>query len=522
MKKGVLLARVSTPRQEKEGLSLEEIQLPHMRRYAEQEGIVIVKEFTFSETADDKMRKKFHEMITFAKRHPDVQAVIAYRVDRITRNYRDAVVCDDLRKDYDKELHFVYDRLVIRKDSTGREISDWDTKVYLAKQQINRLRDDAIESCRSQLRMGKRPGKAPIGYLNVVLPGGGKDILPDPGRKHYIAEVFSLYAAGAHSVSSVVAHAEKHGWTTAEGCRIRPTTIYSILNNPFYTGFMRHNGKLYPHKYEKLISRELFDRCRSIRAERFERGNYKPKYKPFCYRGLITCGYCGVVIGLDTKKQGRIRYVQCSKNRDRSCPQPRLHEDLLDNQILSNLIPKLTIPLRSYPQVFHIVMEALNADNQSRHDRIANAGKQLDRSKALIMEAYRDWKGGRISAEHYERLAREEDATQEKLAAQLEDQVQPPSGFFASVEYLLDLLKRLPELYRRSNSCQKLEWHRLMFSNVRLKDKKLLWELKSPFDAVFSCSSRSVWYPLAEDLRTNWKETELLVSTIRKLEEDAE
>ena len=73
--KAVILARVSTKRQEEEGLSLEEIQLPQLRKYAEDKGFEVVKEFVFSESADRKIRKQFFGMIDFVKSHDDVKAI---------------------------------------------------------------------------------------------------------------------------------------------------------------------------------------------------------------------------------------------------------------------------------------------------------------------------------------------------------------------------------------------------------------------------------------------------------------
>ena len=53
-------------------------------------------------TAIDKyvyciVQKRFDEMIKYVKDNPDIVAIVTYRVDRITRNYRDAVLIDDLR-----------------------------------------------------------------------------------------------------------------------------------------------------------------------------------------------------------------------------------------------------------------------------------------------------------------------------------------------------------------------------------------------------------------------------------------
>jgi len=110
--KAVILARVSTARQEKEGLSLKEIQLPVLRDYAEKKDLDVEREFVFSESADNKIRKKFDEMVRYVKSNSDITTIIAYRVDRITRNFRDAVLIDDLRLNYNKEIHFVYDHIL--------------------------------------------------------------------------------------------------------------------------------------------------------------------------------------------------------------------------------------------------------------------------------------------------------------------------------------------------------------------------------------------------------------------------
>ena len=75
--RAVILARVSTARQEEEGLSLDN-QLQTLRDYAARNEIEVVKEFRFSESADRKIRKKFLEMVDFIRQHSEVKAIIAY------------------------------------------------------------------------------------------------------------------------------------------------------------------------------------------------------------------------------------------------------------------------------------------------------------------------------------------------------------------------------------------------------------------------------------------------------------
>jgi len=78
MKKAVILARVSTLRQEKEGLSLQDIQLPILRDYAKDNDLEVVREFVFSESADRKIRTKFNEMIAYHQIDKKTGEIIAY------------------------------------------------------------------------------------------------------------------------------------------------------------------------------------------------------------------------------------------------------------------------------------------------------------------------------------------------------------------------------------------------------------------------------------------------------------
>jgi len=115
--KTIIFARVSTKRQETEGLSLEEIQLPRAKEYAKTNGLNVIKTFKISETGSEyKARNKFQEMVSFAKKNK-VTDIVSFRVDRITRNFRDSVLIDELRTKHKVKLHFIDDRLVLSQES---------------------------------------------------------------------------------------------------------------------------------------------------------------------------------------------------------------------------------------------------------------------------------------------------------------------------------------------------------------------------------------------------------------------
>lgn len=46
--------------------------------------------------------------------------------------------------------------------------------------------------------------------------------------------------------------------------------IIRILQNPFYKGKFRHNGKLYTHYYERLVEKDVWEKCQ-IRLKHYRK-----------------------------------------------------------------------------------------------------------------------------------------------------------------------------------------------------------------------------------------------------------
>lgn len=95
----------------------------------------------------------------------------------------------------------------------------------------------------------------------------------------------------------------------------------------------------------------------------------------------------------------------------------------------------------------------------------------------------------------YDQIVSEEEVRQAMWEEELANFDEPDESLIVSSEYLLALLNRLPELYEDSKDDEKLEWHKIIFSNTSLEQEKLHWELNKPFDAVHSCSKSGVWLP---------------------------
>ncbi len=485
MIKAVILARVSTKRQEMEGLSLKEIQLPFLQKYAIEKEFDVVREFVYSETADYKIRKKFNEVIEFVKTNTDVKVILCFRVDRATRNYRDAVLIDDLRLEYDKEIHFVYDHLVINKKSVGRDIQDWDLKVFLAKQTINRLKEDAITSASYMLHNGLWPVNAPFGYRNITKEDKKKWIIIEPIEAEIVKKIYEWYSTGAFSMLEI-----KYKLKEVFIRDFSKGMVDKILKNSFYHGIMVYSGQKYPHKYECIISMELYDKVQQIKAG-YNKKHFKFAGLPYQYRGLIRCNDCGCMITPE-KHKGHI-YYHCTQYKGKHNAK-WLREEEITNQF-SNLFKKIQIPTEVLGDITNTLRQSHKDKSYFVNNLLEEHQKGYKKYEERIEKMYEDKLDGSITEDYYNNKREEYRAKQHELQGKMAKLTTADEDYYITADYLLQLSNRAYELFQSSEVQEKRQLLKLILQNLRLNGSSVDYDLIKPFDKIFFYASRQQWLP---------------------------
>ena len=126
-----------------------------------------------------------------------------------------------------------------------------------------------IASLRNRIKMslkylwedGTWTFKAPIGYKNYRDKKGQPQIKVDPNMG---TKVFNLFKARTYGLSlsqleKYMAKQPNMGRPRSKTYIFKKRQISRILHNPFYTGTMVINNVAYPHRYPKIVSKELFD-----------------------------------------------------------------------------------------------------------------------------------------------------------------------------------------------------------------------------------------------------------------------
>jgi site-specific DNA recombinase len=480
--KAIILSRVSTKEQE-EGHSIA-AQRQRLIDYCARKGLVVIRTFEIVESSTRGERKDFTAMLDFAKAQREMVAIVADAVDRFQRSFKESVLIDELIRREQVELHFYRENMVIGKGASSTDILRWDFSVMGAKSYVLNLSENVRRSLEFKRRKGEWGGKAPLGYLNQRDPHNRSVLIHDPERAYLVRMLFEEYAKGCFSISGdLVEMAREWGLRnkSRKGGLLSASQIQHILMNPFYYGEMRIKGALYPHGYPPLITRQLFDRCEAVRLGSSRPTATRYSEKPFLFRGLIKCATSERTVTCDLKK-GRHVYLICRDPEDPSkklfVPESEVLEQVLavfrSIKIPGKLLDALLVHMRTShaaEQMFHgDAIAALRGKYDKLQEKLATLlDMRLDKS---------------ITQSDYDKKARELKERQTEIGLRIEQHQQGDGDYRTTLESLISLASRAAELFEGSKPEQKRELIAFVFSNLRLRGKKLDFSLRSPFDLM--------------------------------------
>jgi site-specific DNA recombinase len=507
--KAVILARVSTQEQE-EGHSID-AQIRRLEEYCVRKGLDVLKTFRIIESSTRGNRKEFQEMIEYIKSQKEPVALIADAVDRVQRGFKESVMLDELRRQEKVLLHFLREGIVLDKDAKSSDIMMWDFAVMGAKTYVLAISDNVKRSIEFKIRNGEWIGPAPVGYLNDTdTETGKKNVVQDPVRASLIKKTFELHSTGNYSLNQLAKIMREKGLTNSTRSEIPATRTFIdyILKNPFYYGEMRIKGQLYKHKYEPIITKWLFDKCEEVRQS-WHKKPFKHGSKPFVFRGLVKCAYCGCTISSDRKKD-KYTYLYCTQHRGK-CGALRVREEVVSEQI-RDVLKSLQIP----QDLLIDFKEQLRTTNETEYkfhqEAIRETMRKIEKIKARVKQLYMDKLDKRITDEEYDTFHKDFRSEQDKLEVELAMHSNADKEFYITITNLLDISTRAFELYESSKLDQKRQLLNFMFSNLKLEGKKLVFNLKRPFDVLAGLTKTQDWLPGSDSNGQHAPYTYLLIT----------
>lgn len=139
------------------------------------------------------------------------------------------------------------------------------------------------------------------------------------------------------------------------------------------------------------------------------------------------------------------------------------------------------------------VRKSLKCDNADiivqKNTLTAQINKNADKKSKLTDLLIDD----RISQEAYSEKMSEIDAEQAKLKSMLAACTESGKTAEITTDYILDIAARASELFKSSKVEQKRALLNLLLSNCVLKDGKVLYSMKKPFDILMNMNGNPIW-----------------------------
>lgn len=490
--KAVILARVSSKEQE-EGHSIR-AQIHRLEEYCARNDLHVIRTFEIIESSTKGDRRKFMDMLKFATTQGETVAVVADKVDRTQRRISEIPLFEGNIASGKIELHFRTEGYVINKESQSHAKLMWGMNVLLAQAYTDSLSDNVKRSIDHKLRNGEWIGPAPVGYKNMTDPNTEKKtVVIDKERAYLVRRVFEEYATGAYSMVMIAKKAREWGLRnkSKSGAPLSRSQIHQMIHNPFYHGEMRVNGQLYPHKYERIIDINLFDKCQQV-IKGYNKQPFVYKGKEFIFRGLVKCANCGCAYSGERKK-GKYVYMRPTKSKG-ECDCVPLNEEVFLDEV-RKVFKSIQMPRPMLEGIKDELKKMAASKREFHADSIDGVQREFNATQRKL-EALLDVRlEGSITRKEYDEKAYKLKQRQHELNAQMERYTKADQRFANTASALFEVASRAYDLFESSEIEQKRQLINFVVPNFAVRGKNLEYSIRKPFDQMAHLGKSEEWLP---------------------------
>jgi site-specific DNA recombinase len=495
VKRAVIYLRVSSAGQVKTDYDPEGLSIPAQReacqRHAERLGAVVTREYVEPGVSGGSLLKRaaFRKMIDETRELRDVDYVIVWSVSRWARNQEDHWVARGMITNAGAKLLSVKEP--IGEDTSHGIMLEGVMAAVAASRRIE-ISEEVKRGIKRKVEVGGTHGRTPIGYLNVreQLPQGGevRTVTIDTNRAPIIRWAFETYATGLYSLADMAVLLEARGLRTRGNRRHGPKPlslprVHEMLCNPYYAGFITHNGHTYKGRHERLVSQDLYDEVQAVLRTHNHSGERDRRHQHYL-KGTIRCGTCAsrLVYSRHKGNGGFYEYFVCPRNQRRECPQGYQPVDLVEAAIEEHYAT-VAFSEAERQEIRRTITDDLN-------DRVATSQQEIDsyqrvlqevreRERKLLHMHYEDRISGELFDNEQASLRREcqdAEAVIARLNVSYED-------VLATLELALEIINDdLHDLYLRANDTIRRLINQAIFKALYVCDETITaTELSGPF-----------------------------------------
>jgi len=277
LNRAVIYCRVSTKEQVEEGNSLV-TQEKNCRDYAKKNGYEVAEVFIeLGESAKTADRTELQKLFVYcSNKKNSISAVIAYKIDRISRNTDDYSQIRILLKRYGVEIKSTSE--YFENTPAGRFMENIIANVAQFDNDVRTER--SIGGMKQAVSEGRYVWMAPLGYSNVKV--NGKSTIAPNEYAETVKLIFEQIASKQMTAEGV----RQHIISTTK-ISMSKSKFYRILGNKLYIGKLIKFGQETIGTFEPLISAPLFSLTQQVLNRKYETRHYLAEHPDFPLRRFI-------------------------------------------------------------------------------------------------------------------------------------------------------------------------------------------------------------------------------------------
>jgi len=508
-KKCIIFARVSSRDQEETGYSLPS-QEKLLKSYAKKNKFEIAKQFSISESASGRyQRKTFENMISCVKKN-NIKIIICEKVDRLTRNLKDAVCINDwISGDTERQVHFVKENCILNKESKSNEKFIWNIKVSVAQYYIENLSEEVKKGQREKISQGWYPGRPPLGY-QTIGEKGHKTHIVDKNVAPLIKKMFDRYGERTISINKLADEMYENGLRARSGKKIRMGGIHMLLQNPFYYGMISWNKKLSPGKQEPLITEEMFNKIQNIRTR-----HQAPKYRThlsFLFRNIFKCSECGGVITWEEHQKAKTKHIYGHCSYYRNCKKRAWFKEEEINKQIKKLFANLEVKDK---QLAEWIKKALKENHGEeiiyRTSAKSELNNQMISVESRLDKLYDEKLDEKIPTEFYDKKFKQYSREQKDITGGLKQLANQGLKYYEMGINIYQLSQNAKQLYEQADLEKKRRLLKLVFDELLMDKKRVIHKYSHSFQVLSQATMQANRSKMLKSKETDFKILEPLI-----------
>lgn len=494
--RAVIYVRVSSKRQTDTDADLDpdgnsiDTQRKITREKARALGAVVVDEYVEPAKSGQTLDKRpvFRDMMRRITEDRDVDVVIIYLRSRAFRNYVDA-----------GNTEVALGKLGVKLESAKEEFGDGPMAEAMKAVtdvfnwlQVKMSGQDIKVKMANKARNGGTIGRAPLGYLNTTIQLDGhkvNTVAVDPERSKYVLMAFELWATGQYpNVAALQHELTKAGLRMPRtGKPISEQTLYNLLRDRYYLGYIEYEGIEYPGRHEPLIDAELFDQVTRVLDAHGGSGTRQRSHNHYL-KALLWCARCRkrlIVQRARSRRGGEYYYWFCRGRQDGVCDLPYIPVEVLEDAVVAYYGDALSVP-QSWLDQLQAGLDAAVTNNTDLDDAL-----RAEFTKRLAVLDQRE--------DYFLDLAAEENWPKDKLRTKIDAIRQERAEIEATVDraehrldnaltifrHAIDLLAEPQRAYETCNEAVRAMLNKAFFVRLYVDAGKITeHEAREPFDAI--------------------------------------